>query len=799
MTQREWRQQVLVTSLIASALTLVTLSALTINNISRADPDYGSANRLVKVATNGQPLDAATVAALLSAGPAGLSSWRLPVVFLGQASSEGLIEFSDLGLSSPLGATNLRLITGRMPTEPGEIALTPRLRRTLSSKVGSEVTLTGEGEGPLTVVGIVEDPNDLSRRLAVVAPGQVRKPSFVIGALRIDDTQLASLKTKFGDRLLRSAPIEPGGSRVASYFAIALLAGVAMLEVGLLCSAGFAVLARRRLRQFGMLSALGASERGLRVTMTVTGVIVGALGATIGIAAGFLASLALRGRFENWLGWRFASWGLPLAVVAPLLVLAVGTSALAAWWPARSISRLSIVNALAARRPVSQSAKRSATVAMVAAVGGAALLNWGVATVTVLAAFIGLLVALGGVLLLAPTLIRQIGKLSAHLPLSARIAGRDLARHQTRSASALAAIVLALGIPLGIVLSSSSAEAQLRHEPPNLPAHLALLFQRDAGGRNEPPPRSFDSETETVAVALAQMQGLVPGSRVVPIQMAHDPTDAPVPITYATGVTAESVSVVRIQVPMGDRNEPTWADAVWVATPELLAAWKLDPALAERDELLGPKRADLRVGSPNGWSSEVTEPIEFGLPQHPGAAPYWIPEGAIASRKLATVTVGWAIVARSSITSSQRAALRSANADMFSLDLPDPPGSEASIRLVASLIAYGAGLAVLAMTVGLIRSEAKDEKRILAAVGAPARTQRWIAGATAGLLSVAGSILAVPIGLCFLLAMTSNPSGKNPFTVPWRNLTVIPLGIPLIAIIGACVLTSTRTAYEARK
>jgi hypothetical protein len=43
------------------------------------------------------------------------------------------------------------------------------------------------------------------------------------------------------------------------------------------------------------------------------------------------------------------------------------------------------------------------------------------------------------------------------------------------------------------------------------------------------------------------------------------------------------------------------------------------------------------------------------------------------------------------------------------------------------------------------------------------------------------------------------PREGLPFTIPWRNLTVMPLEIPLIAITGACVLTSTRTAYEVRR
>jgi putative ABC transport system permease protein len=472
LTRREWRQHLLVTALVAAAVMLVTLGALAINNITREDPDYGSATHLVKVATDGRSLDSATSATLESFGPVAVTAWRTPQTVAGES---GSVELSDMGLKSTLGGTNLTLIEGKMPDAEGQIAITRRLQISLTVKLNE--TIDFADMKVQTVVGIIEDPNDLTRRLGILGPGTITDPSYVDVALQMSDVEFSALTTSLGDQLLGSTAIEPGGSRVASFFLIALLCGVAMVELGLLCSAGFAVLARRRLRQFGMLSALGASERNLRVTMTLTGVMVGSIGATMGVTAGYAASRALQGRFESGLGWRFRTWGLPVKIVLPLMVLAITTAGLSAWWPSRSVSRLSIVNLLAARRPAGKPATRSALFGVAIALGGAALFNWGVATRTVLAAFVGLFVSLGGVLLLAPTFVRHIGRLSAHLPLSGRIAGRDLARHQTRSASALAAIVLALGIPLGFVLSSSSAEARLSNETPNLPANLALFFQ----------------------------------------------------------------------------------------------------------------------------------------------------------------------------------------------------------------------------------------------------------------------------------------------------------------------------------
>ena len=50
-------------------------------------------------------------------------------------------------------------------------------------------------------------------------------------------------------------------------------------------------------------------------------------------------------------------------------------------------------------------------------------------------------------------------------------------------------------------------------------------------------------------------------------------------------------------------------------------------------------------------------------------------------------------------------------------------------------------LGVLAMSVGLIRSESAGDLRTLAAIGASGRTRRAITSATAGALALLGAVL----------------------------------------------------------
>ena len=59
-----------------------------------------------------------------------------------------------------------------------------------------------------------------------------------------------------------------------------------MLLIGLVSVGGFTVLAQRRLRSFGVLASLGATERNISLVVKVNGAFVGIVGALVGAGAG---------------------------------------------------------------------------------------------------------------------------------------------------------------------------------------------------------------------------------------------------------------------------------------------------------------------------------------------------------------------------------------------------------------------------------------------------------------------------------------------------------------------------------
>jgi putative ABC transport system permease protein len=107
-------------------------------------------------------------------------------------------------------------------------------------------------------------------------------------------------------------------------------------------------------------------------------------------------------------------------------------------------------------------------------------------------------------------------------------------------------------------------------------------------------------------------------------------------------------------------------------------------------------------------------------------------------------------------------------------------------------------LGVLAMTVGLIRSETANDLRTLTASGASSTTRRTITGATAGALALLGALLGTAGAYAALLAW--HRSNLHPLTnIPIVNLAVIVAALPLLAALGGWLLAGREPPAIARQ
>ena len=107
-------------------------------------------------------------------------------------------------------------------------------------------------------------------------------------------------------------------------------------------------------------------------------------------------------------------------------------------------------------------------------------------------------------------------------------------------------------------------------------------------------------------------------------------------------------------------------------------------------------------------------------------------------------------------------------------------------------------LGILAMTVGLVRSETGGDLRILSATGARRRTRRTITAATAGGLAGLAVILGTASAYLGLVAGFWH-NLETLERIPLLQLVIIVLGVPLGATVAGWLVSGREPANLARQ
>jgi putative ABC transport system permease protein len=480
--RREWRQQLLVLSLltIAVAATIWGTSAVVNAQLSNPNyPTYGTA--AAQVTLPGDPSLAADIAAIQDRwGPADLIE--------NQNIAAGVTlraESQDGHYDAPL----LSLVSGAYPAGAGQVALTSQAAALYGAHVGGTWRAAGT---TWRVTGIVQDPSNLADEFALVAPGRVTHPSQVIMLLGSSDVRQA---VGNGAGTLPGLPApaafavpSQNSSRVSPATIVLVVEALGLVFIGLVSVAGFSVMAQRRLRSLGMLSAIGATERDLRLVMIANGLIVGVTGALAGSVLGFAAWFAYAPELQRSTGHVVDAANLPWWAFAIGVVFAVATSVLASRRPAKAMAEVPVVAALSGRPSPPKSVHRSAAPGVIALVAGLALLGFtgGLSGVAggggghPLFMLVGVIAVIIGIVLLAPLCVGVLAAgANPRLPVAIRIALRDLVRYRARSGAALAAVTFAVFLAAGICLvASAKFDNPLDWIGPNLAGSQLIVYSQ---------------------------------------------------------------------------------------------------------------------------------------------------------------------------------------------------------------------------------------------------------------------------------------------------------------------------------
>ena len=785
--RREWRQQLLVLALITVAVAATIIgAAVATNTPPPANAGFGTAHYMATFQAPNPHLASQVATLRHRFGP-------VDVIENQTVAIPGSIDTYQLRAQNPrgpFGQPMLSLVSGHFPAGPGQVAVTAGVASEFGLKVGS---VWHQGGTARRVVGIVQNPQSLLDEFALVAPGQVSAPTQV--------TVLFDAGGSIPSSLLRY--VSTAGSAQANFVnpETVSVAGlvVGMLLIALVAVGGFTVIAQRRLRSLGMLASMGATDRHVRRVVMANGAVVGIVGAILGAVLGLAGWLAYRPVLEQNAHHLIGMFSLPWLVIVLALLLAVVAAFFAASWPARAVTRVPIVTALSGRPAPPRQVRRSALPGLVLLViafilfglsAGAGKGNSAQGNLLELA--LGLVVLVVAVILLAPFCLATLARLGSRTPIAMRLALRDLSRYRARSGSALAAI--SIGILIAVIISVASAARfanVLDYIGPNLTSNQLIVYTPSGAPGRQTGPGSAAS----------------PGSLRTMEARAHS-------IASALG----SHSVVELAMTnatllhnAGGRN---WNGPVYVATPQLLRAFGISASqvsptadiLTSRPGLAGTAKMLLVYGNyfetPGRDLNRSTFPCPKGtclanpsiqevsaLPSGTSAPNTVITEHAVQKFHLSPFAAGWLIQSAHPLTSAQiHDARLAAGAAGLTVETRSSAPTSATIINWATAFGIVLALAILAMSVGLIRSETASDLRTLAATGASGRARRTITATTAGALGFTGAVLGTVGGYVAAAGWFRTNSFNGGLsalvtTIPVTNLLIILVGMPLIAVV----------------
>ncbi|MFF4365341.1 FtsX-like permease family protein [Streptomyces sp. NPDC001594] len=841
---------------------------------------------------------------LKTAVPAGAEAVQMSYSDVKVHTRHGLLDtqLRELDVHHPVAQGIVTPLRGRLPHGPGEVVATAAFLEHSGLYVGSSVTPRGS-TARYEIVGSYELPSELARDELLALPGTLLAPldkalaATGTSGLNVTDSFLVKVggdgftwnmvkeaNTKGALVLSRAVMAHPpADSEVPLYqeqgkerFAgpglntgrftekatVATVVGLALLEVCLLAGPAFAVGARRSRRQLGLVGANGGDRRHIRAIVLSGGLVIGAVAAVVGSALGVLLTIGLRPLLEEKIGARFGAFDFRLPELLGIALLAVLTGLLAAFVPAVTASRQTVLASLTGRRGVRRANRVLPAIGLLAVAGGAAIALYGTryrVSPTLVAA--GSALAELGVVALTPLLVGLFGRLGRWLPLSPRLALRDAVRNRGRTAPAVAAVLAAVAGTVAVSTYQHSRDVQARHEyVAELPAGTGLLSINDNSAHKEvPTARETLSRTLPVAVradvdrlslgnpncedygtapGCGRVELIVPKEQRCPLyESEHGPADFP----------AEEAKKLRRDPRCAQRGhrgstfdtlvaDEKLLQVLAVTDPGSVAALKAGQPVAFDRRAVKDGKITLRLVT-DPVAAQKAEATHAELPgqdkvlavhQAPEGVDSWgvrivLPPSAAKAAGIATSPVGSYFSLEQAATTEQRQRL-DGEIDRTGADvrvrIECGFRSESTIGTLA--LAVFAGLVTIGaagIATGLAQADSEADLKTLAAVGAAPRVRRTLSGFQCGVVALMGVVLGSAAGIlpAVGLRLTQEQEQRSlllhsieagysspdetlyvPIAVPWDTLAGLLVLVPLGAALLAALVTKSSGALARR-
>jgi putative ABC transport system permease protein len=740
--------------------------------------------------------------------------------FVVQGQSRAAIVSADA--RDPMQRQAATLKSGKAPTNDSQVLVSPRLAKRLNLHIGDTIT---SSHGALTITGIAEAPFCISCEQVVALPHGSPDTNMRLVTLP-NGTDKAAVWATLDQHGFDAFPRgkthdgNGGSDSLKAAILIAVIAGFGLLEVVLLAGTAFAVGARRQVRTLGLVAANGGDAKHVRTIVLAQGVVLGALGGIAGAILGTAVAVGLRPLWENLDDAHITSYvfkPLEMLIIAGVGVLA-GLAAAA--FPAIGAARMRPVDALSGRFRVSSLTRTATPLAGLVVLGAGAacglvanammrtrfkdyeaqlklakqtgnVVEQPTALSAAALALTGAFLLVAAIILLAPTVIALVSKLSTRLPVATRLAVRDASRHRHRTAPTTSAIAVAVaGSVLLAYIVAADNRATLVNYRAALPKHTIQVIQESASAR-----------------AAQDVANTLPGSHLYALRQPSDNSN-PEPRHMDKGTGA----VVRAQ-PEGlwatpdchIKSCPTAAgNPLVIGDANGLAVAALGGTIAKAQDELAKGR--VVIFGPRGNQGE--QPLTIHAGPTDVAVPGYVIGRSFAYANLPSGLIpealatehGWAVqnadyyisFPPSTTQMQENRALETAAALSAAALIERGPDKPTNTPLLIAIIAAAfITLAGAAISIALSAAEGRADLATLAAVGAAPRRRRALAASQALVIAGVGCGLGVALGT-FVAYTVRSTSGAPGFVVPWANLLLTALAVPALAMAVAAVFTPSR-------
>jgi putative ABC transport system permease protein len=442
-----------------------------------------------------------------------------------------------------------------------------------------------------------------------------------------------------------------------------------------------------------------------------------------------------------------------------------------------------------------------------------------------------------GLVAFTPALVGLVARLGRWMPVALRIALRDTSRNRTAAAPAISAVMAAVvgTIAIGVVFISANAKdaAEIAGQPGDV---MVYQISKDSPG----------GERAVPADAIERLRAVMPVASTHDIKLptctgqcfVHPKVPAAVACPYAGDVLRRPPNPDEQRAARADQR----CDGVGQVHRYFGGTYGNDNGLvvvldaASAGAMVSMPAEDVEAvnAAMRGGAVVVSDARyldngramlgigEFGSdePERIVNAPgFLLPHGAESPIAMLTsqtaTTLGFGVIPFGTLVKTSRMptvdeqdAAQAALGSEYSLIVDRSSEPDKTILVVLAIVAAVITLGTAAFATGLLAADGRADLATLGAVGASPRMRKALSLSQSGVIAGLGSLLGAAAGLgvstAVLAALNQRfadswPSPTPfPIEVPWLNVALAVIAVPLLAMLGASLLTRSQLPIERR-